>query len=605
MTDVTSGMQLTPAHLAAVLSAVEAEGERLRAEFLRPEGPRGAGHKAPIDTEIEERLRAALQAVIPCDFVGEETGATPGTLSGWRWLVDPHDGTSDFLKGHRGSAISVALLRGREPVLGVVHSPNSPGRGHDTISWAEGCGPVRRNGAPATRLNGASPTRRLDDGRRLAAGEIVWVSASAAQRPVVFARGVAPARFIALPSIAHRLARIAAGDGVAAISVHPVAEYDIAAGAALVRGAGGVLLDASGAEIRFSDNGLGRVSGCFAGAPGAAAQLARFDLSAVEREKKLPLRTPLGFPKLADDTRLARAQGCLMGQVAGDSLGSLVEFKSRDTIARRYPHGVRDLADGGTWNTIAGQPTDDSELALALARSLVRERRFDPAAVRQAYRDWMASRPFDIGATTRAGILGHPDVDSQANGSLMRVSPIGIWAAGDPALAARLAREDSALTHPNPVCQEACAGFAAALAAGIAGADRPAMLDAALRHAAGPARDALERGARGERVADVDTNQGWVLIALQNAFFQLLHAQGAEEGLIATASAGGDTDTNAAIAGALLGAACGIPALPDRWINAVLACRPLAEVQAMRPRPMACWPDDVLELAESLVGRTP
>ena len=61
---------------------------------------------------------------------------------------------------------------------------------------------------------------------------------------------------------------------------------------------------------------------------------------------------------------LSRAQGCLLGQLAGDSLGSLVEFQSPKDIRRKYPDGVRELADGGTWWTIAGRPTDDS-VALA------------------------------------------------------------------------------------------------------------------------------------------------------------------------------------------------------------------------------------------------
>ena len=68
---------------------------------------------------------------------------------------------------------------------------------------------------------------------------------------------------------------------------------------------------------------------------------------------------------------LSRAQGCLLGQLAGDALGSLVEFQTPEQIRRAYPDGVRELADGGTWNTIAGQPTDDSEMALMLARMLV------------------------------------------------------------------------------------------------------------------------------------------------------------------------------------------------------------------------------------------
>ncbi|MGB7844114.1 MAG: hypothetical protein WBL63_00735 [Candidatus Acidiferrum sp.] len=51
-----------------------------------------------------------------------------------------------------------------------------------------------------------------------------------------------------------------------------------------------------------------------------------------------------------DPDTLSRAQGCLLGQLAGDSLGSLVEFKSW-----KYPNGVRELADGGRWETIAGR----------------------------------------------------------------------------------------------------------------------------------------------------------------------------------------------------------------------------------------------------------
>ena len=58
---------------------------------------------------------------------------------------------------------------------------------------------------------------------------------------------------------------------------------------------------------------------------------------------------------------LERAQSCLLGQLAGDALGSLVEFQTPEHIRREYPNGVRELAAGGTWNTIADQPTDDSD----------------------------------------------------------------------------------------------------------------------------------------------------------------------------------------------------------------------------------------------------
>ncbi len=593
--------------LAATLAAVEAEGKRLLAEFHLPGGPRGAGSTAPIDAEIEVRLRAALQRALPCAFIGEETGQTryegADAMEGWCWIVDPHDATSDFLKGMRGSSISVGLVRGALPVLGVVHVPASPDRGRETFAWAEGAGPLRRNGRPVNcDLRGGT----------LAPGAIVYATTRSALRPVSFSRAVAPARYVALASVAHRMARVAAGDGVATLSIHQVNEYDIAAGAALLRACGGAVLDSSGKEVVFTGRPGAIVNGCFAGAPQAAARLARYDWSVVQNEERRPRRTRTGYPKIADAHRLARAQGCLLGQAIGDSLGSLVEFDSAATIARTYPQGVRALADHGGHGTIAGQPTDDTEMALALARSMLAAGGYDAQAALAAYRAWLATAPIDIGRTTRAALQGAADAASASNGSLMRVAPIGVWAAGNPGRAAAAAREDSALTHPNPACADACAAYVAAIATGIAGGSREAMLAAALAHAAAgttttttpaasPARSAIERAARGEATRDFASDPGALLIALQNAFFQLLHARDFEEALVATVGSGGDTDTNAAVAGALLGAALGIEAIPPRWVAPILACRPLAEAGAARPRPMHYWPDDLLEIAEALL----
>jgi ADP-ribosylglycohydrolase/fructose-1,6-bisphosphatase/inositol monophosphatase family enzyme len=574
--------------LSAVIAAVEAEGDQLAAEFLRPEGPRGRRGSAPVDHEMEERLRDKLQALVPCPFVGEETGLMPGPDQTSVWIVDPHDGTFEFTSGKRGSAVSVALIKNSIPVLGVVCSPLSPDRGRDTIAWAEDAGPLLRNGKPVN----VDLSQRL-----LGAGEFVFATASSALRPGAWSRAVAPARYIAMPSIAYRLARIAAGDGVATVSTHGVNEYDIAAGMALLRGSGGVALDAQGKEITLTGELERRVSGCFAGAPAAAAQLARHDWTSLENEPALKPRVTLGFPRKASEAVLAHAQGCLLGQVIGDSLGSLVEFKAAAEIARLFPQGVRALADGGVFHTIAGQPTDDSEMALALARCLVADKAFVPQKVLDAYRAWLTSRPPDIGATTERGLLGMHTTESESNGSLMRVSPIGVWAAGDPARAARIAREDSALTHKNPLCVEACAAYAAAIAVGLVGQGRSAMREAALANCTGRVREAL---ASGKPPADYFTHMGWVLVSLQNAFFHLENSS-FEEALVATVSAGGDTDTNAAICGALLGAALGRSAIPPRWILPVLACRSTIDAGAPRPRPAAYWPDDILELAEALV----
>jgi ADP-ribosylglycohydrolase len=100
-------------------------------------------------------------------------------------------------------------------------------------------------------------------------------------------------------------------------------------------------------------------------------------------------------------------------------------------------------------------------------------------------------------------------------------------------------------------------------------------------------------------ICDGET-QGYVMIAFQNAFYELLHAPSLEEGVVATVRRGGDTDTNAAIAGALLGAVHGRDAIPAQWRRMILSCRPMPRC-ARRPRPREYWPVDAFELAERLL----
>jgi ADP-ribosylglycohydrolase len=274
-----------------------------------------------------------------------------------------------------------------------------------------------------------------------------------------------------------------------------------------------------------------------------------------------------------------------------------------------YPDGVRDLADGGTWKTIAGQPTDDSEMALALARTLVTEGRFDAAAVRDAYLRWYHSRPFDIGGTISAGLGGQLNYESQANGSLMRISPLGVFAARfDRREAARWARADAAITHPHAVCGDAAALYTMAIATAVADQVEPEGLyrsihSWAVEEAVDPVLVAIIDAAADAPPDNFVRQAGWVLIAFQNALYQLLHAPTLEEGVVDTVMRGGDTDTNAAIAGALLGAVHGVEAIPARWREAVLACRPAAGIPGVhRPRPEEYWPGDAMELAAALLG---
>src|SRR5260370_40408424 len=106
-------------------------------------------------------------------------------------------------------------------------------------------------------------------------------------------------------------------------------------------------------------------------------------------------------------------------------------------------------------------------MAAVRARSMLRERSCERGKVLGADRGWLTTRPVDVGRTTEQGLLGLLTTGSESNGSLMRVSPLGIWAAGYPAPAARSARGDSTLHHQTHVCVASCYGLYAAHAPSV------------------------------------------------------------------------------------------------------------------------------------------
>ncbi|GMV43509.1 MAG: hypothetical protein AMXMBFR64_52250 [Myxococcales bacterium] len=603
--------------LDLAVEAALAAGELLRQELHRPGGPRGDRHKAPADREAEDLIRAGLTEAFPTwGFRAEERPAEnrTGAAGAPVWLVDPNDGTSPFHECERGSAVSIGLIHGGRPVLGVVYAYAAPDDRGDLFAWAEG-GALTRNGA---QVSGPLPTR-------LDASHTVLVSHHADRCSAANAATVAPARFRAVPSIAYRLALVAAGEAAAATSFGGPQDYDVAGGHALLLGAGGELVTASGIPVTYDDRHTHGLGSCCGGSVEVARALAlRGAPPTHPQDPREPygLAGPVRGDLVADVGVLSRAQGCLLGLVAGDALGGLVEFKTAATIAALWSEGPRDLIDGGHWNTLGGQPTDDSEMALCLARALVASG-LDEEAIARAYAWWYRSPPYDMGGTTatalepaaRALDRGAAVADaarraasrtSQANGALMRVAPLGVFLhAATPDDAMDAARADAALTHPHRVCQDANAVFAATLACAVREGRDPASLYRFATDLASSLHPDVQQTVAAAAVgppAEYYHQMGWVRIALHNAFWQLLSAPSLEEGVVDTVRRGGDTDTNAAIAGALLGAVHGRDAVPGRWRDRILSCRPIRGLAGVsQPRPKPLWPVDLMMLAERLL----
>ncbi|WP_281287609.1 ADP-ribosylglycohydrolase family protein [Amycolatopsis rhizosphaerae] len=149
------------------------------------------------------------------------------------------------------------------------------------------------------------------------------------------------------------------------------------------------------------------------------------------------------------------------------------------------------------------------------------------------------------------------------NGSLMRTAPVALAHLGDPAAIAGAARAVSALTHHDPVAGDACVLWCSAIEHAV----RTGTLDvrSGLPHVDaafwGPLLDQAERVGP-EHYAG---NNGWVVAALLAAWSAVSPASSYVDGVVRAVNGGGDTDTVAAIAGALLGARYGGSLVPARW----------------------------------------
>jgi ADP-ribosylglycohydrolase len=250
-------------------------------------------------------------------------------------------------------------------------------------------------------------------------------------------------------------------------------------------------------------------------------------------------------------------------------------------------------------------------MALALARTLIKLKTYEPSAVFTAYRQWLDSDPFDCGNTIMGALTGQLNPLSQANGALMRISPLGIFGAfKSPSVVWDYAIKDTLLTHPHKVCQDTSCLFVLAISQAIRDGDTPfdiyrSVVALAKDHKCDPSVILVLEEARANPPADYNKSRGWALIAFQNAFWQLLNAPSYEEALVDTVGRGGDTDTNAAIVGALLGAVYGLEAIPKRWVETVLNCRPEKGKECVvHPRPEIYWPVDALTIAAELLGES-
>jgi ADP-ribosyl-[dinitrogen reductase] hydrolase len=275
----------------------------------------------------------------------------------------------------------------------------------------------------------------------------------------------------------------------------------------------------------------------------------------------------------------------MLGLACGDALGRPVEFKTSDQIAAE--HGtVREMLGHGSHRQPAGTITDDTEMALCIARSLADHGEFVPEDVADRFVEWYQSGPFDIGMMTAdalrqlntggtwdgAGqiVWEHSQEGQNAgNGSVMRCAPYALVYHNDPDRLVAVSRNSSAITHYDPRCQYGCAILNLTIANLLH--DRDAPLQSALDRVASDAPDELVTALTGiDDVSETDLQTtGYVVTTLQTALYHGLTADDTREAIIDAVNLGGDADTIGAITGAVAGARHGPESLPSEWLDVI------------------------------------
>lgn len=193
--------------------------------------------------------------------------------------------------------------------------------------------------------------------------------------------------------------------------------------------------------------------------------------------------------------RIEHGIGAFLGSAVGDALGAPFEFQEPGRYHRTYPvpvlTGTGEMQGGGNFQWAAAEFTDDTQMAIALAESLLASNGFDPADLWHRWRTWSATAR-DVGIQTRMALaetshLGAAEWvhqrrgQSAGNGSVMRNTPIALWTAREPFTAlVDLAARQAALTHYDSHNAHGAAIHGAMIRAGLHGDDVFAAPEAVL-----------------------------------------------------------------------------------------------------------------------------
>lgn len=260
-----------------------------------------------------------------------------------------------------------------------------------------------------------------------------------------------------------------------------------------------------------------------------------------------------------------RALAAFLGLALGDALGATVEFLTPSEIAAQY--GRHQKIIGGGWLRLKpGEVTDDTQMSLALGRSLLRRQKFDALDVCEEFAAWLRSNPPDVGNACRRGIrrfivkgtvCGEVSDGDAGNGAAMRLLPAALGSLGRPELTADWVIGQAHITHHHPLSDAACLALADMVQALVAGEGKAAARAIADR-LVGQFPAFRYENYRGPAT-------GYIVDTLRTVLHGFFSTDNFFDCLVWTVNRGEDADTTGTIVGMLAGAAYGSAALPKIW----------------------------------------
>ncbi|MBW5481687.1 ADP-ribosylglycohydrolase family protein [Streptomyces bambusae] len=301
--------------------------------------------------------------------------------------------------------------------------------------------------------------------------------------------------------------------------------------------------------------------------------------------------------------RNERAAGAVLGAAVGDALGAPFEFGRPGAFSRTDG----EMRAGGGWE--AGEATDDTQMAVLVAESLLERGGLDLPDMFDRFRRWAAAGPKDIGLQTEAVLTGGDPWDLAAalhfqanqhaagNGSLMRASTSAVhFAAQGTAATMAAARRIAALTHGDPAAWHGTAVLHELVRVALTGADPLAAVQDTVALLPQPHRDRYATVLAPDWHPDRATEfNGAVWPCLGSAVWAVRVGRGFEGAVGAAVDLGGDTDTVACVTGALAGAVYGVRGVPGRWAGRVHVPLPGSGGRVLRA-------GELVEIAHRLAG---